>query len=747
MSTKGNSVDRFVFATLIAALCLLLSISASSQESAKYAASRAQYTKQIASTYNYRFGKDHPFAPGNAELEGGGFIQPGAFPTARYCAHCHQEAYHQWRHALHSNSFRDPFYRTSVNLLNRSKGIEFSRHCDSCHNPISVLSGALTEDSQVNRQFDDDGVTCMVCHSIQGLKSTSGNGGYIMGVPAVMTDAQGNRIPGEAPYKEILGHTDRHARAVMQDFYRTPQFCAACHKANLPQALNRFKFISAFSTFDEWQTSKFSHQNPLTFYKGEFKTCQDCHMPSVPIKRPDYGAVNGMLPSHRWLAGNTGVPFYYGFHGQLDKTVQFLKSGNYLNVDIIGVKKAKSDKLIAPLGSVSFHIAPKDVLDTYVVIQNRGIGHSFIPEIRDLYQAWVEFLVKDANGKVIAHSGFLKPDGTLDPWAHSFTNRPVDEEGKFVDNHQVQTIHSVAYDNTIQPGRSTLIRYRFRIPGDVNGPIAITATVDYRHYRQSYINNVLGKDHPAYPIVRIASNTRVLLIGENHPAPPRPGDSPDWMRWNNLGIAYLDELQYANAVDAFDQVVKLRPNYADAYTNIAVVEIPWEKYASAWASIQRALSLSPHNARALYYAALLERRSGLHAAELAGLIEVVKQYPRSRDARRELGVAYYRMGEYRKSVQQFEALQAIDPDDLAAHYNLAILYHRIGLDKQAEVQLGLFTTEKINSTARSLSFSYLGRNPEESLESTPWHLHNLLLGSEGNTPQGQQSASMGRDHK
>ncbi len=82
----------------------------------------------------------------------------------------------------------------------------------------------------------------------------------------------------------------------------------------------------------------------------------------------------------------------------------------------------------------------------------KNIGHSLIPEVRDLYEAWVEFTVKDTSGKEIYHSGFLKPDGMLDPRAHSFTNRPVTDEGEFVDNHKVWTIHSVAYDNTCAGG-------------------------------------------------------------------------------------------------------------------------------------------------------------------------------------------------------------------------------------------------------------------------------------------------------
>ena len=214
---------------------------------------RREYNAKVSPSYNYAFGKDNISTPGNAAVEGPGFVQPGAFPTAEYCGHCHQEAYHQWRQALHSNSFRTPFYRTSVNILINTKGIEFARHCDSCHNPVAVLSGGLTEDSLVDRKMDTDGLTCTTCHSIQKLQSTAGNGGFIMGVPAALVDEKGRRIPGEASYADIMAHLDRHSKAVMQDIYHKPEFCAACHKANLPNPLNGYKFIPAFSAYDDWQ--------------------------------------------------------------------------------------------------------------------------------------------------------------------------------------------------------------------------------------------------------------------------------------------------------------------------------------------------------------------------------------------------------------------------------------------------------------------------------------------------------------
>src|SRR6202050_5406582 len=268
-----------------------------SQAQSEVTGERKQYADEIRENYNFHFGKDKISTPGNVAIEGNDFVQPGAFPTAEYCGSCHREAYIQWRQALHSNAFRTPFYRTSVNILLRTKGIEFTRHCDSCHNPIGVLSGALTQNSKVDRSFDEDGLTCTTCHSIEQLQSTNGHAGFVMGVPSAMVDEAGRRIPGMVSDDEIKNHPERHSRAVMKDFYRTPEFCAACHKANLPDTLNDYKFIRAFTVYDEWQNSKFSQRNPLTFYTAGFQTCQDCHMQRSRLKLEDQGAKHGTLAS------------------------------------------------------------------------------------------------------------------------------------------------------------------------------------------------------------------------------------------------------------------------------------------------------------------------------------------------------------------------------------------------------------------------------------------------------------------
>ena len=77
-----------------------------------------------------------------------------------------------------------------------------------------------------------------------------------------------------------------------------------------------------------------------------------------------------------------------------------------------------------------------------------------------------------------------------------------------------------------------------RVPDRARGPLTITARVNYRHLRQSYLNNVLGPDHPAYPVVELASHN----ASDHHrrePSAYTPSKTriPEWMRWNNLGIA------------------------------------------------------------------------------------------------------------------------------------------------------------------------------------------------------------------
>lgn len=706
-------------------------VAATDQET--HATARNAYNDKVSAMYNFRYGKERPFLPSNITTDNGQFIDPKDFPTAQYCGHCHQAAHQQWRESAHSNANRVPWYLKNVNLLNDEKGIEFSRHCEGCHDPIATVSGALTQGGPKKRPYDQDGVTCSVCHSVQKV-DLRGTGSYVLGVPAVLVDESGNPLHRPVTDAEILQHLDRHSAAVMKPFYRTSEFCAVCHKAALPHELNDYKWQRAMTPYDEWQNSSFAKQSPLPFYKKDsVSTCETCHMPREAYNGRDPGAKNGMLASHRWLGANSLIPAYYGFDEQARRIKEFL-TADVFNIDIFGIEDNRApDKLIAPLGSTNFTISPGEKVTVSVVIQNKGAAHSHVPEQRDMYESWVEFSVKDASGKILGESGALQASGDLDPSAHSFTNRLINKNSKLNELHQVWDNRVVAYNNTVQSGRSQLVRYAFTVPNHP-GRLTITAIIRYRRFDQRFIDFAM-KPHYVQPIIDMVSTTRILTIGNNSPTAPSKSEKPEWMRWNNYGIGLLDAQQYAASLHAFEQVAHLRPDYADAYTNIAIANIQWEKYDDALPSLQKSLTLDPNNARALYYLALVQRNKGQLDNAIASLQKVAQQFPQSRDAHRELGFSYYQQHRYDAARAEYEAVQSIDPDDLAAHYNLAILYRRLGLKDQARVQSAYFADQKDDPLASTYALDYLRLHGEVAQESVPWHVHDLdAHGSTGTQP-------------
>ena len=135
----------FLFLVVVAgSLYLALFVAASfprtvaaGSEADAAATARSAYSAKVTEKYNDHFSKDAHFLPSLMTTDTGEFIDPNTFPTAQYCGHCHQEAQHQWRQSAHSNTNRPPWYLRNVNLLNESKGVEFSRHCEGCHDPVA----------------------------------------------------------------------------------------------------------------------------------------------------------------------------------------------------------------------------------------------------------------------------------------------------------------------------------------------------------------------------------------------------------------------------------------------------------------------------------------------------------------------------------------------------------------------------------------------------------------------------------
>jgi tetratricopeptide (TPR) repeat protein len=691
--------------------------------------SPSSYASEIAKTYDFKFGPN-PFSPSNATTTTGTFIPGEMFVSAKRCGTCHTDAHAQWRQSAHGNAFREPFYQKNVKDLQTQKGIEFTRHCESCHNPAALFTGALTKNSKVKRPFDDDGVSCIACHSIQSANG-HGIGGYVMGEPALLVKEDGTRLLAGVSDQQILDDIPSHRRAMMRPLLKTPEFCGACHKSQVPRELNDYKFLRAFMVADELQQSSFSKESPHPFYVRDKETCNSCHMKREAAPLFDVSAKQGTLVSHRWATANTAIPTFYKWPDQLSAVTRFLEN-DALGIDIFAIRrqspKAGREEFIAPLNRNSFELSGGDRLTAEVVITNKNIGHSFPPELRDFYEAYVEFIVSDDAGKALFWSGYIKPDGYLDETAHNYKTYLVKSDGTYNDKHHIWRTRTFAQNNQINSGRSDVARYQFQVPDNLTGALRLTARVRYRRFTRVFSDYALGKSVD-YPIVTMASTEYLLHVGANQALPPNPNDKtavPDWRRWNNYGIAMFDQRQYPLAIEAFSRASELDEKYRPmAQVNRALALIELEQYDEAAGILDAVVKANPTNMRALFQQArIFMKRGQLEQAE-SNFRQVLTVFPRDRLSLQQLGELCKIKRDYPGALDSFGKILAIDPEDLGAHYNFMLIYRKLGRTEEAKREAKIFADLKDDPGALSLANQFLRKHPEMSNESVYWHVHEL----------------------
>jgi Flp pilus assembly protein TadD len=682
------------------------------------------------------------FAPSNSRTLDGQLIPVDQFFPSTRCAGCHHDTHAAWSESLHRNAAREPFYRESADILLRTRGIEFTRHCESCHTPVALFSGAL--DRKAPRQeapftkLDDEGLTCSVCHSIVEAR-LDGTGSYTIRRPALLAQEDGTPIFGDFTDEQILANIPMHKRAVMRPLLRSPEFCATCHKVDAPPELNGYKHIRGFSAYDEWQQSGMSKESITPYYRRDERIdCRGCHMPKVESLN-DRAAKQGVIASHRWLAANTAAPLFYGQTEQVKKTIEFLQR-DLINVDIFSVKNETTGANISelqPQTANNLSVQPGETVTAEVVISNRHIGHSFAPEVRDLYEIWVEFKATDGEGQTVFHTGFIKPDLFLDESAHIYKAILLDDQSRPITRHQIWLTTAVAYNTALPPGRSDIARFRFQIPeqqGKASSALKLEARVFYRRFTQEYTNFVLAQRATSLtlPIVQMAETQTELAPPGAGPAPTKVDPAAAARRWNDYGIGLMEQSQYGPAALAFRKAAEIDPANPDFLISAAVAEFRTERFGperdqlrKASELIEAALKLNPTLPRARFYHAVILRAQDKASAAADELTALASEYPRDRLILRELGATLYALGRMDGATTAFEAVIAIDPTDFAAYQYLAPLFAGAGRPVEADHARELFQQWRDDPLAAKVGSRFFALNPQWADERIPAHTHGL----------------------
>ncbi|MEE9375071.1 MAG: hypothetical protein V3V04_01915, partial [Rhizobiaceae bacterium] len=116
-----------------------------------------------------------------------------------------------------------------------------------------------------------------------------------------------------------------------------------------------------------------------------------------------------------------------------------------------------------------------------------------------------------------------------------------------------------------------------------------------------------------------------------------------WEKWQQSGSKSIDLLthwarqasgdnRFAQALDLLDQVILLRPKYAEGYNQRATVQYQMQNFVKSIADIERTLALEPRHYGAISGLASIFERLGQKSKALASWHRVLEIYPAMRSA-------------------------------------------------------------------------------------------------------------------
>ena len=499
------------------------------------------------------------FFPSSVQTTDGNYIPSNYFLQSQACERCHGDIYRQWQSSAHHfSSFNNQWYRKSIEYMQEVDGVKPSKWCGGCHDPALLFSGMMDQPiaQNVDKPEARAGLSCMMCHSIVQVKSTMGQGDFLLEYPKLHAlAASDNRLIRALHDFMTRLNPEPHRRVFLKPFMRTQvaEFCSGCHKVHLDVPVNNYRWVRGFNEYDNWQASGVSGQGARSFYyPASPMMCADCHMPMVASH--DEGNVGGYVHSHRFPGANTALPIANEDTAQLETSKKFLQD-KQVSVDIFAVSPAAKDEtggnpknapkqelsttfavgeeaessgptgpagearaITAPLGRMDASVRRGDDVLVDVVVRTRKVGHFFPGGTIDALEVWLELQATDDRGQTIFWSGKVDDDGRgpVEKGAHFYRSLLIDSHGNPINKRNAWAARATVYAHLIPPGAADTAHFHLHIPENAGDHIQLHAKLNYRKFQWWNTQFAFAgkQDPPASGVTPDYDDRRVSFSGD-----------------------------------------------------------------------------------------------------------------------------------------------------------------------------------------------------------------------------------------
>jgi protein O-mannosyl-transferase len=156
--------------------------------------------------------------------------------------------------------------------------------------------------------------------------------------------------------------------------------------------------------------------------------------------------------------------------------------------------------------------------------------------------------------------------------------------------------------------------------------------------------------------------------------------------YNNLGNAFLQKGQIDEAIAQYKEALKINPNYAGAYNGLGAGLFRKGQVDQAIAQLQKALEINPNYAGARTNLSNVLLQKGRLDEAIAQLQKALEIKPNYSEAHNNLGLILVQKGQVDEAIAQFQQALKSDSNYADAHNNLGIALMQKGQADEAMAQ-------------------------------------------------------------
>jgi tetratricopeptide (TPR) repeat protein len=152
----------------------------------------------------------------------------------------------------------------------------------------------------------------------------------------------------------------------------------------------------------------------------------------------------------------------------------------------------------------------------------------------------------------------------------------------------------------------------------------------------------------------------------------------NYVAYNSLGNAYAGLGRYTEAIEDFNQSIRIKSNYADAYNNLGAAYGKLGRYQQASEVFRQAIRIKPDYADAYYNLGIAYAVLGRWLDAIEAYKQTIKIKPGYTGAYYNLGLAYGNLSRHTEAIEAFKQTIRIEPHYAQAYFNLGVAYGRLG---------------------------------------------------------------------